>query len=326
MPSAKASSRPEPSTGRRLPLFWRLFLPNAAVLATACVVLIIAPANGRIPILVSGLAVMLVANVVLMRLAFAPLQRLVATMRAVDPLRPGVRIPVDGATSEVHDLTLGFNDMLDRLEGERRDSARRALRAQEDERRHLASEMHDELGQALTATVLELRRIADAVPGDLRDDVLSLRETVDESLQSVRDMSRRLRPEALDDLGLTAALTLLCDRAAEQARVPVDARLERELPALSEEAELVVYRIAQESLTNAMRHAAASRVDVALRRRGDGVVLTVSDDGGGLRTDPARSDGGIRGMRERALLVGASLTVGRSSAGGVEVTLGVPGG
>jgi two-component system sensor histidine kinase UhpB len=296
------------------------------VLATACVVLIVAPANGRIPILVSGLAVMLVANLVLMRLAFAPLRRLVATMGRVDPLRPGVRIPVPGAPSEVHDLTLGFNDMLDRLEGERRDSARRALRAQEEERRHLAAEMHDELGQSLTATILELRRIADAVPGELRADVMAVRATVDASLQSVRDMSRRLRPEALDDLGLTAALALLCDRAAEQARVPVDARLERDLPALSPEAELVVYRIAQESLTNAMRHAGASCVEVGLRRRGDGVRLTVADDGRGLSADPAGSDGGIRGMRERALLVGAALAVGRSGAGGVEVRLEVPGG
>jgi two-component system, NarL family, sensor histidine kinase UhpB len=121
-----------------IPLFWRLFIPNACVLIAACVVLIVEPANGRVVALVGGLAVLLAVNVVLMRRAFAPLVRLTTTMNEVEPLRPGERVPLEGPGSEVTVLTRAFNRMLDRLESKRRDSARRAAAGQEAERRHVA--------------------------------------------------------------------------------------------------------------------------------------------------------------------------------------------
>jgi two-component system sensor histidine kinase UhpB len=304
-------------------LFWRLFIPNAAVLVAACGVLIVAPPNGRVAVLLSGLVVMLLTDLVLMRWAFAPLQRLFALMRRVDPLAPGRRLSVGGPESEVTELARAFNDMLDRLEYERRDSARRALAAQESERRRVASELHDEVGQALTAVLLELDRIGRSAPADLRDEILYARQTAANSLEDVRRIARRLRPEALDDLGLVSALINLSERMEEATGVRIDRRLDRALPALSSEAELVIYRIAQESLTNAARHADGHAVEMSLTASGGCVQLVVADDGRGFDLSGQGSDGGIRGMRERALLVGAKLEIDSALRGGTRVSLEV---
>jgi two-component system sensor histidine kinase UhpB len=310
--------------GRAIPLFWRLFLPNAAVLAAACGFLITSPPNGRVPILVSGLIVMLVTNLVLMRWAFAPLQRLFALMRRVDPLAPGQRLEIGGAQSEVTELARAFNDMLDRLESERRDSARRALAAQESERRRVAGELHDEVGQALTALMLELDRMARSAPEQMHEEIAYARETAASSLEDVRRIARRLRPEALDDLGLISALINLSERVGQATGLTIVRRLDRSLPPLSAEAELVIYRIAQESLTNAVRHADASRIDLSLGATGSVVRLTVADDGAGFDAVGARDrNSGIRGMRERALLVGAHVAIESRLGAGTTVWLEV---
>lgn len=302
-------------------MFWRLFIPNATVLVAACVLLILAPPNGRAAILVSGLVVMLLTDLALMRWAFAPLQRLFALMRRVDPLAPGRRLSVGGPESEVTELTRAFNDMLDRLEDERRDSARRALAAQESERRRVASELHDEVGQALTAVLLELDRIGRTAPEDLQGEIRYARETAANSLEDVRRIARRLRPEALDDLGLVSALINLSERMEEATGVRIERRLERALPPLSAEAELVIYRIAQESLTNAARHAGSSEIELALQAEGACVRLIVRDDGDGFDPELEGHYGGIRGMRERAVLVGARLLIESIPGDGTRVSL-----
>jgi two-component system sensor histidine kinase UhpB len=180
------------------------------VLVAACIVLIVEPANGRVVALVGGLAVMLVVNAVLMRRAFAPLARLTALMEAVDPLAPGRRIPPLGPESEVTTLAQAFNAMLDRLESERRDSARRALAAQEEERRHLAAELHDEIGQTLTALIMQLDRLARRTTGDLQAELAEAVATSRASLDDVRALARRLRPEVLDELGLVPFAPASC--------------------------------------------------------------------------------------------------------------------
>jgi len=317
-------ARPSPDrrSGRYVSLFWRLFIPNATVLTVAGVLLLIEPANGRVLVLTGGLTALLVTNVLLMRRAFAPLNRLGAAMASIDPLAPGQRISMHGPESEVTLLTAAFNEMLDRLERERRESALRAQSAQEDERRRLAAELHDDIGQSLTALTLELRRIADAAPAELRDDVLSARRFTSATLDDVRRIARDLRPEALDQLGLVAALSSLCKRFSEHSGLSVDCSLERELPPLGQDAELVIYRVAQESLTNAARHAGAKHARVELSAADGAAKLRVADDGTGFRS--AHRGTGIRGMRERALLVGAELSVGDTKEGGAEVVLRVP--
>jgi two-component system sensor histidine kinase UhpB len=308
-----------------IPLFWRLFVPNAAVLLGAGIVLMIQPANGRVLALGGGLAVLLTVNLVLMRRAFAPLARLASLMDAIDPLEPGRRLPALGPESEVTRLTAAFNAMLDRLETERRESGYRALVAEEAERRRVAAELHDEIGQRLTAVLLQLDRAARSAPPELAQELtLTLTETK-ETLEGVRGLARRLRPEVLDELGLVPALRNLCDRIQDSTGLVVRRALEPELPALSPDAELVVYRVAQEALTNVVRHARTEAAEVMLGAHNGEVELRVHDAGVGVgRRTAEGSAGGIRGMRERALLIGARLEVVPAAGRGTEVRLHVP--
>jgi two-component system sensor histidine kinase UhpB len=308
---------------RYVPLFWRLFIPNATVLAAAALVLHLEPANGRIPAIGGGVATMLVVNLVLMRRAVTPLERLTDLMRRVDPLRPGERIPAPRAESEVSVLSQTFNEMLDRLETERRESMRRALTEREAERRRVADELHDEIGQNLTALALQLDRLHKRAPEDLRDEVADLRDGVLASVEDVRGVVRTLRPEGLDALGLPAALTSLTARLTQRTGIRIVRELERDLPALDDDEKLVLYRVAQESVTNAIRHAAPSCIAVALSAHGEVVELTVRDDGVGIdERSGGDADGGIRGMRERALSIGGRLVVQRRLDGpGTEVRL-----
>jgi two-component system sensor histidine kinase UhpB len=308
-----------------IPLFWRLFVPNAAVLLGAGIVLMIQPANGRVVVLAGGLAVLLTVNLVLMRRAFAPLARLAGLMNAIDPLEPGRRLPAFGPESEVTRLTETFNEMLDRLETERRESGYRALVAEETERRRVAAELHDEIGQRLTALLLQIDRLSRAAPPELGEEFAGTLTATKETLEVVRGLARRLRPEVLDELGLVPALRNLCDRFEESTGLVVRRSLEPELPPLSPDAELVVYRVAQEALTNVVRHAGTDEANVALAARDGELELVVQDAGVGVGEHTAEdSAGGIRGMRERALLIGARLEVVPGQPQGTDVRLHVP--
>ncbi|WP_181794831.1 sensor histidine kinase [Streptomyces sp. WELS2] len=309
-------------------LFWRIFALNAVVLGTATALLLWAPVTVSVPvvlteavILVGGLVVMLVANAVLLRLGLAPLGRLTKLMATVDLLRPGQRLTTQGG-GEVAELIRTFNAMLERLEQERATSSARVLMAQESERRRIAQELHDEVGQSITAILLGLKRAADNAPEPLREELREAQEITRESLDEVRRLVRRLRPGVLDDLGLVSALTSLAEGIATHTGMRVGRRFDAELPALDPQTELVLYRVAQESLTNAARHADAERVTVALRHAEDNVVLAVTDDGCGITT--LREGAGIRGMRERALLIGGSLEITPTSPAGTRVTLTAP--
>jgi two-component system, NarL family, sensor histidine kinase UhpB len=310
-------------------LLTRIFLTNAAVLVAAVLVLALSPVTVSDPVvlweavvLVAGLTVILIVNLLLFRRAFAPLVRLTELMGTIDLLRPGPRIRVHGGAAEVANLTVAFNEMLDRLEAERRQSAGRSLTAQEGERRRVAQELHDEIGQSLTAVVLQLERLGRVAPEDLREELTEARETARASLDEVRQIAQRLRPEALDELGLRNALAALAERVSDQGGLRVVRRLDGRLPPLSPEAELVIYRVAQEGLTNALRHAEASRAVLELRGNPEGVTLSVTDDGRGL--DGTESGAGIQGMRERALLVAAHFEMRTRTEGGAEVRLDVP--
>lgn len=309
-------------------LYWRVMLVNASVLAAATGLLLFAPVTVSVPVLPQeavvlcvGLVVMLAANAVLLRIGLAPLHRLMRLMGSVDLLRPAQRLPVAGG-GEVAELIRAFNEMLDRLETERGTSAARALSAQEAERRRVARELHDQIGQTLTAVLLDLKRSADRAPAPLRTDLRRTQEAVRESLDEVRRIARQLRPGVLEDLGLVSALGALATEFSACTQLIIDRHFEPDLPQLVPEAELVLYRVAQESLTNIARHAQARRVELAVIRRAGEVVLNIRDDGRGI--DKAQEGSGIRGMRERALLAGGRLTIEPVPGGGTEVCLRVP--
>jgi two-component system sensor histidine kinase UhpB len=312
---------------RRLPLFWQIFLPTAVVLALAAVVLLVSPAavsSEPSEAQVIGFALAIVAIVfvilVVIRQAVGPLERLAEVMARVDPLAPGERAPTTGGSAETVQLAEVFNAMLDRIETERRESGARMLSATERERVRLARELHDEIGQSITGLMLELDQAAARAPDGVAKDLRETQEAARAIGDELREIVRRLRPEALDDLGLHSALVALTEQFADSSGVLVERRLGPRLT-LDDDAELVVYRVAQESLTNVARHAGAASVTVELADRGDVVELVVADDGRGLASAPAGN--GIRGMRERAILIGGRLAVA-STPRGAEVRLTIP--
>lgn len=312
----------------RLSLNTRVLVTNAAVLVAAVVVLVASPATVSSPIasheaatVVAGLAILVIANLFLLRRAFAPLQRLREFMARVEYLNTGERVPIYGEDVEVAELTRSFNEMLDRLEAERTSSWRRAAQAQESERLRVAQELHDEVGQSLTALKLLLSRAMKAPPEERAELLVEGHEIAASTTDDVREIARRLRPEALDELGLANALGALADRTAaysglEVVQHPVSLR------PLHPDTELVVYRVCQEALTNVVRHAGASRVDLWVLDTGSTLEISVMDDGRGV--DGSRPQNGIKGMRERALMVGGELDVLRRVGGGTEVRLRVP--
>ena len=302
---------------------------NVAILVTAFLLLLLTPVSvspeptrGQFVILLAGLIVMLASNALLLRFSMAPLGRLMGLMRSVDVLQPGRRLDA-GGTPEVAEVITAFNATLERLEDERRASMRRVLSAQEAERRRIAQELHDQIGQNLTAVVLELKRLQGHVTDEWADTLADAQELARESLEELRRISYELRPAALDDLGLRSALESLATAVARRADIDVALEVAPDLPPLPADVELAVYRIAQEALTNAVRHSGCTRSRVRLSAEDDAVYLRVADDGRGLGELP-RSGGGVRGMRERALMIGGRLVLGVSDEGGVEVELSIP--
>jgi two-component system sensor histidine kinase UhpB len=314
---------------RNLPLFWQIFVPNVAVLALAATVLALSPASvSSAPTaqqtagVFGALVIIILVNLILIRRAVRPLEELTRFMEDVEPLMPGQRARVEGGSAELRKLTEVSNDMLKRIETERRDSGTRMLSAQERERVRLARELHDEIGQSITGLMLELDHVAPRTPEPLRTDLREIQESARAIGDELREIVRRLRPEALDDLGLQSALVALAEQFTTQTGITVDRRFERIRPELSPEIELVLYRVAQESLTNVARHAQATKAIVELSGRNGTLELRVADDGIGFGGSHPGS--GIQGMRERAMLVGANLRLLAGQDGGAEISLVVP--
>ena len=333
---ATAAQRPaSPSgTGRRyVPLLYRVAAINALLVVAAVTLTIVVLAPRKISVLaldeevivvLGAVALVVLANVYLLHRVVGPVQALTAFARRVDYATLGERISASEPTSEAGELALTFNEMLERLETERRESTGRVLRAQEDERLRIAQELHDQVGQELTAVLLGLSRVASRVPPCLEEEVVAVQDAVRDTLEDVRRIAIELRPEALDDLGLTSALAVLADRFSEQLGLEVSEHITPGLPVLPPDVELVVYRVAQEALTNVVRHSASSRAELTLDCDRGRLLLAVRDHGLGL--PPGNTPGtGMRGMRERATLIGGSLEIhNRTSGPGCEVRLEVP--
>jgi two-component system sensor histidine kinase UhpB len=194
---------------------------------------------------------------------------------------------------------------------------------QEAERARIARELHDEVGQTLTGVMLQVEGLAAVIPDELGEQLDELRETARDGTEEVRSIARRLRPEALEDLGLQSALSALAARVADQAHLDISKHFDPRL-SLTQQQELVVYRVAQEALTNVARHAGAEHVELRLDRDDGSAVLCVRDDGRGVESADLTSSNGIRGMRERAMLIGARLAIAPRPEQGTEVRLTIP--
>jgi two-component system sensor histidine kinase UhpB len=213
--------------------------------------------------------------------------------------------------------------MLARLEEERRESSRRTLAALEGERMRIAQELHDEIGQRLTGMLLQLGNLAPDTPSELRERVGSIQEEARATLDEVGLLAWQLRPGILDDLGLLRAVEALVASFEEQAQIRIRSSLPRRLPTMVPEAELAVYRIVQEALTNAVRHAGVRHIDLAIAVEDRRLSVSVSDDGVGIHDDEIQG-AGLRGMRERAFSIGASLAIESVPGTGVRVSLVLP--
>ncbi len=284
----------------------------------------------KVVIAVLALSVIALAvNLRRLRRRYAPLEDLIEEMEKVDLSRPGPLLPASidgvGETEEVERLELAFLRMLRRLEAERRRAGSAALAAQEEERARVARDLHDEVNQSLTGLLLRLEAAREAAPPEMEAELAETKALANQAMRELLSLARQLRPTALDDLGLAAAVA---GQVEQLGRGEIDAGFEADgdFTDLSDDAQLVVYRVAQEALSNAGRHSGASRVAVTLRRREDGgVALEVTDDGRGFAFEKSEQGLGIGGMRERALLIGGELTIESRPEHGTTVRLAVPG-
>jgi PAS domain S-box-containing protein len=209
--------------------------------------------------------------------------------------------------------------------------SQRLIETQEAERRRIAREMHDEIGQALTAIKINLQAVQhSAGRSPLAQQLNESTGIVDRALQQVRDLSLNLRPSLLDDLGLIAALRWYVDREAQRAGLIPAFVVDLKEARLPPELETACFRITQEALTNVVRHAQASRIWVELRQRGAELHLMIRDDGIGFAVDAVwrrrASDGGLglQGMQERALILGGKIEIKSATARGTEVHVWFP--
>jgi two-component system, NarL family, sensor histidine kinase UhpB len=326
-----AGARRAPGASWYPPLFVRLLIANVVLLGCSLLAVFLVLSPRRVSeleadaILIASLTVITVINVLLIRRIAAPLQQLTAIVRRVDPEQPAARMPVADHHSEAGELARAFYDMLERLERERAESTRRVLAAHEAERLRVAQELHDEVGQTLTAVLLQLSRLRDHVRPEIRPELEEAQEAARASLEDVRRIATDLRPEALRDLGLPSALAALGETFGKRTGIVFRCRIDTDMPHLGNEVELAVYRVAQEALTNVARHSESTSVELSLTDGAEGLRLVVRDYGCGIDAR-GRIDGtGVRGMRERAKLIGAHLELGTPHAGGgSEVTLALP--
>jgi len=207
--------------------------------------------------------------------------------------------------------------------------AARILNAQEQERVRVSRELHDDTGQALTLLLVRLQLVEGmSSEPDVRRELADLRLLVGETLDSVRRLAVHLGPSVLEDLGLRAALEWLADRVRAETGLVVVLRLDRDCRDVPSEVGVAIFRVAQEALTNVVRHAHATRVDVRLGTDGDDLELVVADDGRGFAVEAAKArpiaSVGLFGMAERIALVGGALDIDSSPGAGTRIRASVP--
>jgi two-component system, NarL family, sensor histidine kinase UhpB len=282
-------------------------------------------------ILALAIVLTLCVNMWMLQRRFAPLERLIKRIERIDPAEPAShQLPDRDPVEEIDKLSRSFNILLERIEEERRRSGTLAMRAQEEERRRLARDLHDEVNQALTAILLRLEALAQDSPPENVDEVTELKLLVNQAMEELLNLARQLRPTALDDHGLMPAVEAQLKRFSARTGVEVSLNADGDPDSLPEDVQTAIYRILQEALANVGRHAGATAVAVDIEADDERLELRVRDDGAGFdpaaMTRSARGDGpgaglGLSGMVERARLAGGELDVRSAPGGGTTVTL-----
>jgi two-component system sensor histidine kinase UhpB len=328
-PPIGAGTAPEPSRARSRPLFAQVLAVNLLlVISTALLAALAVGPHGTVvtrgreaSVFALATIATLLGNWMLLRRRFAPLDEMISAMERVDLAHPETRAPLpEGVDSaEVLRLDAAFQRMVSRLETERRAAGRAVIEAQERERRRIAQDLHDEVNQALTAVSLRLQASIEQAPPELRRELTETKRLSSQAMEELLVLARQLRPAVLDDHGLVPALHSQVRDFGDQTRIQATFTTRGSAPRLSQEQQLVIYRVTQESLSNIAQHAQATKVEVELSFIGR-TILRIHDDGNGFTT--GRDGGlGLSGMRERALLGGGQLSIWSSPGQGTRVEL-----
>lgn len=276
----------------------------------------------------------LLINIILLRASFRPLFNLLATIREVSAGKTEARAMVTPSASEIGELAQAFNSMLDRLEAAQHEQTMQILLAQEEQRRRIALELHDETGQSLTALLIHtevLKRSISTMPEENRQHLAQglhqLEQLTQRTLDNIRVLAQQLRPSVLDDLGLLAAFRWLVEDGSQRLHLQVELTIEGREEAfhhLPPAYETTLFRIAQESLTNIARHAHTRNASIALKEDRDHLYLQIQDDGCGYDLNAGHRGSGVIGMRERTALLKGSLTMHSQPGQGTMVKVVLP--
>jgi two-component system, NarL family, sensor histidine kinase UhpB len=322
----------------RFPLFYKILIANAVILslfAVAAGAVAHALDNGDslkfLALFGGALLVSVTSNAVILRLALIPLKRLERTAELVQRGDLTARVePSELADRDLERLTTTFNTMLasgDLYRRRLRDIAVRALNATEEERKRIARELHDGTAQTLAALRVRLRVARSAGDSEVRSALLErIGLELGEAAEEIRRIAQGLRPPALDMLGLAPAIESCARSVSEAAGLALEAEIERVEDLLTPEAELALYRIAQEALSNVARHSAADRVRVRLGAAGRTVVAIIEDDGRGFGVGEEMSSRGLGlfGMQERAAYVGGTVEIESEPGSGTRIRATIP--
>lgn len=322
----------------RVPLFYKIMIANVAIVLVVSFVGVTVAARvdgtltGRTVLLAFlGGVLVVVANAAILRLALLPLEEL---ERVADRVSAG-DMAVRAESSALADRQMGqliatFNSMLDKIvesQGRQRELSIRALNAAEEERKRVAVDLHDKTAQTLAGLLVQLSRLRSVKDDQARAGILKeASEHAALAMDETYRVVQALRPPALELLGLRGAIEAYARSLGDQNGIIIDVDAEDVRGALNEKTEIATYRIVQEALSNVIRHSKASHAVVYLRRSGDGVAVTIEDNGVGFATEATmRSPGslGLFGMQERASYLGGTVEI-RSTSAGTTVEVEIP--
>ncbi len=302
-----------------------------------------ATATSLIMFIAIGWLLSVALNFVLLRVAFHPLMHLGKVMNRVQAGERSLRAPISGLDPQADQLAMTFNVMLEALDDASRQRASQIIDAQEQERKRIARELHDETSQVLTSLLISLAVLEESITThEARNRIADTRMLAHQTLRAIRNLSIDLRPSALDDLGLLPALRWYIKEYQQKCSIEVEFQATGFKERLPAEIETALYRIVQESLTNTARHANARKVCITLKEEVDGVYATISDDGcgfdiqalqktsvqergSGLESGSGLGRGlGLIGMQERAVLLDGSLEITSHPGQGTTVEVRIP--
>lgn len=324
-----------------LPVFYKVLIANSLIifvgatggtwLATHLHSNPVATPISLITFITIGWLVSVALNFVVLQIAFRPLTELQKVMTRVQTGEHALRARLTGADPEADQMAQTLNMMLEAIDDATRLRASQIINAQEQERKRIARELHDETSQVLTSLLISLAVLEESLTApEARERIADTRRLAHQTLRAIRSLSIDLRPSALDDLGLLPALRWYVKEYQKKCSIEVDfvsSGFKERLPA---EMETALYRIVQEALTNSARHSQAKRVSIMLKEDGEEVEGIISDDGIGfdieaIRRSPDNERGlGLAGMTERAVLLDGSLDIQSHPGHGTIITVHIP--